>query len=66
MLKPEENGGLTEVQYEDGNLMVSDTYIRYLMPIQVLRINERHKVTCGREICIFANILRTLLLLTHS
>ena len=57
MLQFEENWGLTDAKYEDGNEIIIDTVLIYLIPIQGIQINERHKVICDHEKNIYANSL---------
>ena len=45
ILQPEENFGWPEVLKKYDNSIVSDTVIRYLIPIHVRLITKRHKVT---------------------
>ena len=62
MIQPEQNGGLSDVSYEDGNSIVSDTFIRFIIPINIRRMTECQKVTCGCERYISTIILHELFL----
>ena len=58
---------LSEIQYRYDNTLVSDTSLRYLIPINFELTTEHHKVTCVSETCyktcIYENSSYVLLLL---
>jgi hypothetical protein len=52
MLLSPEKGGFKEAKDEVGNVLISDTALRALLPEQVRRMTPRHKQMCGCEVCI--------------
>ena len=57
ILQPKDNGCLPGLRYWNVNTILSDIVLRYLMPIHIRQIIERHKVMCGCETCIYENSL---------
>mmetsp|Transcript_5084 Transcript_5084/g.7971 ORF Transcript_5084/g.7971 Transcript_5084/m.7971 type:complete len:182 (+) Transcript_5084:2-547(+) len=57
-----EERGLVTVRNEKGDVLISDTALRYLVPEQLRRMTKRHKQMCGCEVCIVANMLQASLL----
>ena len=55
--------GLLKIKDRYVNTIFINIGLRYLIPIQVERITEHHRVTCGCERCISTNSLHVLLLL---
>ena len=53
-IKPEDEGGLKEARDASGKVIIGLTALRYLMPPQVKKITNSHKVMCGCEVCISA------------
>jgi hypothetical protein len=47
-----ENGGLAEARDKSGNVLISDTALRYLLPPQLKRMSASHKQMCGCEKCL--------------
>ena len=66
VIQLEKNWGLHEVWNKCGNVIAGYAVLRYLMPIQVQWTTESHKVTCGYETCISANILHASLFLIFN
>ena len=52
MIKPVREGGLEGTIDDDGEQFVSDTMLRHLLPTNMRRMTERHKMMCGCEVCI--------------
>ena len=52
LLDTPENGGLAEARDESGNILISDTALRYLLPPQLRRMTASHKQMCGCEKCL--------------
>ena len=53
LIKPKNEGGLSEVG--NGNkLLVCDTGLRYIIPVNVKKFNPRYEKMCGCEVCIQA------------
>ena len=44
--------GLKEARNEKGEVLISDTALRYLLPKQIRKMTARHKQMCGCETCI--------------
>jgi hypothetical protein len=53
-----ENGGLAEARDESGNVLISDTALRYLLPPQLKRMSASHKQMCGCEKCLSIQTLQ--------
>eukprot|EP00966_Prymnesium_polylepis_P330743 7386355-Prymnesium_polylepis.1 len=51
-------GGLPEARGEKGEVLISATAMRGLLPPQLQAMTERHKQMCGCEICISADQLQ--------
>ena len=56
LIKSKNGGGLEEVQ-NGKQLLVSDTGLRYMIPIDVKKFTPRYKQMCGCEVCIQAKQL---------
>lgn len=54
-------GGLPEARDKHGNVLISDTALRYLMPTHLKPATERHKLMCGCEICLLSDGLQKTL-----
>jgi hypothetical protein len=52
MLLPPDEGGFKEAWDETGNVRISDTALRALLPEQARKMTPRHKQMCGCEVCI--------------
>jgi hypothetical protein len=52
MLLPLDQGGFADAWDENGNVRISDTALRALLPEQARRMTPRHKQMCGCEVCI--------------
>jgi len=52
MIKPVSEGGLEGAIDDDGKQIVSDTMLRSLLPKNMRRMTERHKMMCSCEVCI--------------
>ena len=52
MLLPPDEGGFKEARDETGNVRISDTALRALLPEQAREMTPRHKQMCGCEVCI--------------
>ena len=52
MNKPVTKGGLEGAIDDDGKQILSDTMLRSLLPTNMRRMTERHKMMCGCEVCI--------------
>ena len=52
MLLPPDEGGFKEARDETGNVRISDTALRALLPEQARKMTPRHKQMCGCEVCI--------------
>ena len=57
LIKSKNEGGLSEVWKED-KLSVSDTGLRYIIPINVKQFTSRYKYMCVCEVCIYAKLLQ--------
>ena len=53
LIKSKNEGGLDEV-WNGKKLLVSDTGLRYMIPINVKKFTPRYKQICGCEVCIQA------------
>ena len=62
LMNRDERVGCPAAYDADGNLIISDTTLRNIMPKNVKRITERHKQLCGCEPCIAAKTLHESLL----
>jgi hypothetical protein len=58
LLDTPENGGLAEARDESGNVLISDTALRYLLPPQLKRMSASHKQMCGCEKCLSIRTLQ--------
>jgi hypothetical protein len=48
----DERRGLKEARNEKGEVLISDTALRYLLPKQIRKMTASHKQMCGCETCI--------------
>ena len=55
MIKSPDDGGLPEAFDANGNVIISDTTLRKLMPPQIKKMSHRHMIMCGCEVCIQAS-----------
>ena len=46
------DGGLKDARDEDGNIIISDSTLRSLLPPQLKKMSECYKIMCGCEFCI--------------
>ena len=60
------DGGLEYARDEDGNIFISDSTLRSLLPPQLKQMSTRYKVMCGSECCISAQSIHLLLLSWHD
>ena len=56
------DGGLKDARDEDGNIIISDSNLRSLLPPQLKQMSARLKIMCGFKCCIFAKIIHSSLL----
>ena len=56
------DGGLKYSRYEDGNIIISDSTLRSLLPPQFKKMYARCNIMCGCECCIFAKSIHSSLL----
>jgi hypothetical protein len=59
LIGKEEDGGLACARDANGNVAISDTALRYLLPPQLRKMTPRHKQMCGCKIYIIARGLQT-------
>jgi hypothetical protein len=52
LIEEEVNGGLKEARGVSGEVIISDSALRYLLPVQMRPMTERHKQMCGCETCL--------------
>ena len=57
LIKSKNEGGLDEV-WNSKKLLVSDTGLRYIIPLNVKKFTPRYKLMCGCEVCIKAKELQ--------
>ena len=60
------DGGLKDARDEDDKIIISDYTFRSLFPPQLKQMSARYKVRCGREYCISAKIIHSLLISWHD
>ena len=60
LIKSKNEGGLSEV-WNGNKLLVSDTDLRYIIPVNVKKFTPRYKQMCGYEVCIQAKQLQSSL-----
>ena len=48
------DGGLKDSRDEDGNIIISDSTFRLLLPPQLKQVSARYKIMCGCKCCISA------------
>ena len=53
------DGGLKDARDEDGNIIISDSILRSLLPPQLKQMYARYKVMCGCECCISAKSIHS-------
>jgi hypothetical protein len=58
MIAPVAEGGLAEAHDSSGNVRISDSALRYLLPSQIRRMTARHKQMCGCEACLTISSLQ--------
>ena len=63
VLQSEKNRVLSKVPEKYDNAIVRDTLLIFLRPVQLQKMTEHHKVTCGCEKSISSNSLHASLLL---
>ena len=51
MLESPQNGGLAGAKNENGEVIISDTALRDILPFNLRPIQERHKQVCGCTLC---------------
>ena len=56
------DGGLKDARDEDGNIIISNSTLRLLLPPQLKQMSTRYKVMCGSECCISAKIIHSSLI----
>ena len=56
------DGGLKNARDEDGNIIISDSTLRSLLPPQLKQMSARYKIMCGCECCISAKSIHSSLL----
>ena len=61
LVKNPADGGCAAAQ-PNGKIIVSDTALHYMMPPQVRKFSNKHKIMCGCEVCITDNSVHTSLL----
>jgi hypothetical protein len=54
LILPPREGGLADARDASGNVIISDTSLRRLLPKQLRVASESHKQLCGCEICLTA------------
>jgi hypothetical protein len=61
LIRPEAEGGLAEARTANGEVLISDTVLRSLLPRNLSRLTDSQKQMCGCEICIVCKaMLNTL------
>jgi hypothetical protein len=53
--------GLASARDATGKVLISDTALRYLLPVQLKPMTERHKMMCGCEVCIVPDSMQQTL-----
>ena len=53
--------GFPDAYDADGNILISDTALRALMPPNIKKFTNRYKETCGCEVCILSNCFQNSL-----
>jgi hypothetical protein len=61
LLEPSVNGGLGCARSPTGEVLISDTALRYLLPPQLRPMTERHKQMCGCEVCLSVHSFQSTL-----
>jgi hypothetical protein len=61
MLQPLNKGGFAGIRDADGNIIISDTTLRKLLPKELRPATETHKQLCGCELCNTATSLQKTL-----
>ena len=56
------DGGMKDARDEDGNIIISDSTLRSLLPPQLKQMFARYKIMCGCECCISAKSIHSSLL----
>ena len=57
LIKPEDQGGLKEAKDASGNVIIRLTALHYLMPPQVKKMTDSHKIMCRCKSCVSASLL---------
>ena len=55
-------GGIKNSRDEDGNIIISDSTLRSLLPPQLKQMSSRYNIMCGCECCISARSIHSSLL----
>ena len=56
------DGGIKDARDEYGNIIISDSTLRALLPPQLKQMSARYKIMCGYECCISAKSIHSSLL----
>ena len=56
------DGGIKDAWDEDDNIIISDSTLRSLLPLQLKQMSAQYKVMCGCECCIYAKSIHSILL----
>ena len=56
------DSGIKDAKDEDGNIIISDSTLRSILPHQLKQMSARYKVMCGCECCISAKSIHSSLL----
>ena len=59
------DGGIKDARDEDGNIIISNSTFRSLLPPQLKQMPARYKYMCGFECCISAKRIHSSLLSCH-
>ena len=58
LIKPAQDGGLTEARDDNGKVIISDSKICKLIPPNVKPMSKQRRILCGYKICVSADILQ--------